>query len=333
MSRGDRGELRPPRNPMDFLKLAPELGDLVEFDFVPLMNKDSTNIIPDDWSEIAAAIAERISLGQYDGFVIAHGTDTMHFTASAVAFALGDSLNVPVVFTGAQTVPMVRHGDARINLLRAVNVALEDLAEVVISFGDYVFRAVRTQKKDERRFDAFESPSMFPIADITERVLVHPIAKRRKIIAKPISLRNSFAKNIVQIGLIPGLAPKLLEPLLNKSCNGLVLQSFGAGNVPDWGEYSFQHFISAATGMGIPTIITSQFPANSTVGSPYAPGLAALEAGAIPTGNMTSSAAIVKFRWVISQMDGHHEENANDSKILKVNDMMNTIFVDEMDAV
>lgn len=146
MHRDSKGVLRPPENPDDFQKVAPELEDLAEYDYVPLLNKDSTNIIPEDWTRIANAIYERRTNGYY-GFVIAHGTDTMHFSASAVALALGKNINFPVVFTGAQTAPDIYHGDARVNLLRSFKVAVENIAEVVICFGDFVFRGCRAQKR------------------------------------------------------------------------------------------------------------------------------------------------------------------------------------------
>jgi L-asparaginase/Glu-tRNA(Gln) amidotransferase subunit D len=163
----DGDTLRPPDHAEDFLRLAPELDHIASIKFVALMNKDSSNMNPADWTLIANAVYERRNDG-YDGFVIAHGTDTMHFSASAVALALGNQLSFPVVFTGAQTIPEVPHGDARVNLLRACKVATTDIAEVVIAFGEYVFRGCRAQKKDERRFDAFESPAEFPLATITE---------------------------------------------------------------------------------------------------------------------------------------------------------------------
>jgi len=164
------GTLHPPEDPESFLNVAPELKEK-NFKFKSLMNKDSTNMTPEDWTTIATEIYNRRNDG-YKGFVVAHGTDTMHFSASAVAFALGENLNFPVVFTGAQTIPDVSHGDARINLLRAFKVAETDIAEVVISFGDFVFRGCRAQKKDERRFDAFESPAYFPLANITQEIII-----------------------------------------------------------------------------------------------------------------------------------------------------------------
>ena len=68
-----RGELRPPDDPSDFLDLAPELEELADFDFVPLMNKDSTNVVPRDWTSMALCVFERINTEQYDGFVVVHG--------------------------------------------------------------------------------------------------------------------------------------------------------------------------------------------------------------------------------------------------------------------
>ena len=185
------GTVRPPDDPADFLRVAPELERLVDYDFVPLMNKDSTNINPEDWLQMARAVYERRDVG-YEGFVIAHGTDTMHFSASALAFAFGENLSFPVVFTGAQAIPEISHGDARVNLLRACRVATMDLGEVVISFSDYVLRGCRAQKKDEVKFDAFESPGFFPLAYITEHILLTPLARKRSTSAGEIDFKPNF---------------------------------------------------------------------------------------------------------------------------------------------
>ncbi|HMJ74390.1 MAG TPA: asparaginase domain-containing protein, partial [Iamia sp.] len=214
MVRAKRGELRPPERPEDFLKLAPELKDVVDFDFEPVMNKDSTNVNHRDWEVVARKIHELMHSNRgYTGYVVAHGTDTMHFTASAVSFALGNKLPAPIVFTGAQTIPEVHHGDARVNLMRAFEVAVHDIGEVVISFGDYVFRGNRAQKKDEARFDAFESPALFPLAHITEKILIHSLMAPR-IPGAAVPLQADFADGVLQISLIPGLTASLVTPAI-----------------------------------------------------------------------------------------------------------------------
>jgi L-asparaginase len=291
---------------------------------------------PRDWTLMAKTVYDKRNMG-YNGFVIAHGTDTMHFSSSALSFALGQNLNFPIVFTGAQTIPKIAHGDARINLLRACKVALTDLAEVVVSFGDYVFRGCRVQKKDERRFDAFESPGFFPIGYITEEIELHPTAKKKskKNESREIDFRPFFESGIIEVSLIPGLEPELVEPVINSDlCKGMILQSFGWGNVPSEEPYSFDEIIEyMVQKLKKPVIITSQFPAHTTLGTKYDPGLRAIEAGAIPTGDMTSAAAAVKFRWVLAQIAKEIRTG-----VLKESDKMNEIkrriqknYVGEMD--
>ncbi len=334
--KGQEYVLRPPEDPSEFLrylKAEDEIQETAELDFVDLLNKDSTNMVPADWTKMAQAIYERLDRG-YQGFVIAHGTDTMHFSSSALAFALGDRLHLPVVFTGAQTTPEIAHGDARVNLLRAIRVACEDLAEVVVAFGEYVFRGCRVQKKDERCFDAFESPAEFPIGFITEEILLAAGQIRtRPSQPEPLDFRPEFSDGVVQFSLIPGLEPDALRPVLHSElCKGVVLQSFGAGNVPNGGIYSFKGFIQEAVNLDKPVIITSQFPANSTLASHYAPGQEALEAGAIPTGNMTNAAATAKFRWVLHQVQTAIDQGrlSPADKLTRVREKMGRLYVEEM---
>lgn len=326
--------LRPPDDPEDFLKLAPELETFVDVDFVALLNKDSTNMHPGDWEKMARAVYDRRNVG-YAGFVIAHGTDTMHFSSSALAFAFGNNLNFPIVVTGAQTIPQIPHGDARINLVRAFKVALSDLAEVVVSFGDYVFRGCRVQKKDERRFDAFESPGYFPIGFISEEIDLHPTAILKKKSAKALKFLPTFAKGVLQVALIPGLEPELIVPAIkSEGCAGVILQSFGWGNVPDEQPYSFEEVIRyTVKDLGKPVIITSQFPAHATLGSAYEPGIKAVQAGAIPTGNMTNAAAAAKFRWILAQTLKEVKEGklSQIDKTEKIGVLMHENIVREMD--
>ena len=325
---------RPPKDPSSFFRIAPEIRELAQIDFIPLLNKDSTEMNPLDWTQMANCIYERRN--DYHGFVVAHGTDTMHFSASALAFAFGPNLNFPIVFTGAQTTSYVPHGDARINLVRAVRVAIEDLCEVAICFGDFVFRGCRAQKKDEKKFDAFESPAFFPIADITEEIVFNNRARTMKNFEPEgdIIFRPDFELGMIQLSLIPGLLPDQFMPLLEgDKINGVILQSFGAGNVPSEGQFSFTNFIKAAVSKNIPVIITSQFPANSTLHTMYVPGMRAREAGAIPTGNMTNAAATAKFRWVLVHVNRLIAEGKLDvsQKLDRISHFMTQVYVGEMD--
>jgi L-asparaginase len=297
-----QGVLQPPESAEDLLKTAPGLQDMVDLEFVSLLNKDSTDMNPDDWISMANAVNERRFNG-YDGFVIAHGTDTMHFSATAVAFAFGKNLSFPIVFTGAQTSSNVQLGDAKANLVRACKVASEDLAEVVVCFDQYIFRGCRCQKKEDQRFDAFESPGFGPIGYIDASIEITPHAKRRDPNLGIIDYQPFFERGILLVNMIPGLEPNLIDSIVEQEkCKGLILQSFGAGNVPKWKEFSFVPLIKRATEMGKPVVIASQFPRRSAEGTRFLSGLDTCRAGAILAGNMTSAAAVVKFRWALAQV-------------------------------
>jgi L-asparaginase len=304
VQRGDK--VVAPKDAAEFKSYFTSLDSIAEVEFINLFPpRDSINVFPDQWVTIARYIYNRRKAG-VDGFVVAHGTDTMAYTASAVAFALGPQLRFPVVFTGAQTTPDVAYGDAHVNLYRACAVAKMKIPEVVISFGNFVYRAVRAQKKDDRRFDGFESPTYPPLAEITgeinvRRELLRPLPKHQR----DITLRADFATAVLMVPQFPGLEPNFFEHLVpegdaQQRCNGVIVQTLGAGNVASEMPYSFISFVERAYRQGIPVIVTSQYPPDPGTHTKYTPAEAPISAGAIHAGNMTLAAAVTKFRWVLA---------------------------------
>ncbi len=88
-----------------------------------------------------------------------------------------------------------------------------------------------------------------------------------------------------------------MEVLKSGKCQGLLLKSLGAGNVPSEDEYSLLPVIQAAQTYHVPVLISTKFVGGNTHMDMYEPGKLALEAGAIPTGDMTDVMAQVKFMW------------------------------------
>jgi len=303
------GVVVPPRDADEFKGYFASLHTIAEeVEFINLFPpRDSINVFPDQWTTIAQYIYTRRRDG-FDGFVVAHGTDTLAYTASAVAFALGSQLRFPVVFTGAQTTPDVAYGDAHVNLYRACEVAKKDIPEVVISFGNFVYRAVRAQKKDDRRFDGFESPTYPPLAEITGEItvrkeLIRPLPERKR----DIQLKAEFESSILIVPQFPGLEPDFFEHLAHDRegghiCSGVIVQTLGAGNVASEHPYSFIPFVERAYRQGIPVIVTSQYPPDPGSHTKYTPADAPIKAGAIHAGNMTLAAAVTKFRWVLADV-------------------------------
>ena len=135
---------------------------------------DSSNMTPGDWFAIASHIRDLYA--ERDGFVILHGTDTMAYTASALAFML-EGLAKPVVLTGSQ-VPLAEvRNDARENLITALMIAGNyglERPEVCLYVGRRLLRGCRAVKVSADGFGAFDSPNSAAAGDGRRRHRVQP---------------------------------------------------------------------------------------------------------------------------------------------------------------
>lgn len=304
-----------------------------------LWEKDGINITPEIWKELAAFIFQFRE--QFDGFVVAHGTDTMVFTASAVAFMLGPALDFPVVFTGSQATFDISHGDARVNLERACMIASHPtpILEVQILFGDLVLRAVRAVKTDDRTFDGFQSPAWPPLARVTEKLLINHYALRTGVqpIGYAAGFRPFLASNVLPITLYPGVRPDLFQAVLNRTSpeghdiSGVIIFTPGAGNIPNEPGYNFHAFIRVVIDRGIPVLIASQIPMNSSIQAQYEMASAPVVYGAIPAGNLTPPAAYTKFAWVLGCMaeENQHKTNLPRNPMRQIKTRMETNYLGE----
>ncbi len=299
------GVLKPAKGVEEILAIVPSLKEMADVSFQELECLDSTNINPNHWKKLAHYIYKIHD--KVDGIIVTHGTDTMAYTSSAVALALGRGLKIPVVFTGSQ-LPLIAYGtDARFNLENSMKTVLqaskEKIAEVMIVFSDHVLRAVRAIKTSEARFSAFDSPAFPPLARI-DAIGIHFIPealKKRKDF--PLNLKTNFHRGILAIDLVPGFEPQLLREILKSGkCSGVLLKSLGAGNVPSEGEYSLLPIIQEVVqNYKIPVLVATKFIGGKAHMDIYEPGKLAREAGTIPTGDMTDVMAQVKFMWALAQ--------------------------------
>ena len=295
----------PAENIETILGLLPSLKEAADTDFLPLTNIDSTNVTPTDWSFLAKTLADERD--HYDAFVVTHGTNTLAYTASALAFALGTGFGKPVIVTGSQMPLTVYGNDARFNfenaILTAVVAAEKAIAEVMVVFDDSVLRGVRSIKVSESQFHAFASPSFPPLADIRSTGIQF-IGNIQHPSSAPFTLKNTFDSGVLTIDLVPGMLPDMVDTILQSGrCRGLLLKSHGAGSVPTVKEYSFLPLITRCRDQyHIPVLVTTKFIG----GSAYKnindlPAIEAIEAGAISARDMTDVAAQVKLMWLLGQ--------------------------------
>ena len=132
-----------PMEPGDYaaalIESMPELRSLSDFDSRIVCNLDSSDIGPSHWTLLAETI--EAAREDYDGFIIVHGTDTLAYTASALAFAL-EGLDRTVILTGAQRPLSALRTDARRNLADAFELATKQISEVAVCFDGSLLRGV-----------------------------------------------------------------------------------------------------------------------------------------------------------------------------------------------
>lgn len=264
----------------------PELQRLAHLEVQIVCNLDSSDLGPEHWAELASRIAS--SWGQWDGCVVVHGTDTMAFTASALAFALS-GLDRPVVLTGAQRPLSALRTDARRNLADAVELATLDLPEVGICFDGLLLRGCRAIKSNARSYRAFSSPGVEPLALLGTDIEIKHHVRRA---SGPFRCNAVFDPHVDVIYLTPGqqtawIAARLQQPELR----GIVLAAFGAGTLPDNG---LANEIRAAVDRGVEVVVITQWGGQTDL-SLYRNSRVLRDAGVVSGGQMRISAAVPKL--------------------------------------
>eukprot|EP01068_Selenidium_serpulae_P002428 Selendium_serpulae@DN2452_c0_g1_i1.p1 len=264
-------------------------------EYTPLI--DSADMAPDDWCRIADDIAAQYD--QYDGFVVLHGTDTMAFTASALAFML-EGLTKPVIVTGSQ-IPMADlRSDGASNILNSLYLAAYyPIHEVGLLFHNCLYRGCRATKAHADHFDAFESPNFPPLVSVGINIkLGQGEVKPVKWFQNPLVVSKVLKQPIAVITLYPGIDVELLSGW-TKGAKAVILRSFGLGNAPQ--SPRLLELIKALNKRGVIVVnITQCFKGSVEMGG-YMGGCALLEAGVIGGGDMTLEAAVGKLHYLLSK--------------------------------
>jgi len=312
------GAVRPALTASDLYSVVPELANIARIDTQILFSLFSENITPKHWTQIAKAVAKQISEG-VDGVVIAHGTDTMAYTAAALSFAL-QNLPIPVIIVGSQRSADRPSSDAATNLIGAVMAAAKaPFAEVAIAMHETpsdnsitLHRGTKVRKCHTSRRNTFKSINTLPIARIQDqKITMLTKDYNRRNSTRMLELKPEFDDKVALIKFHPGINPAAIDWYVENKYKGIILEGTGLGHV---GRYCFDA-IRKAVQHNIVVAMTSQCIWGRINMNVYDQGRDLLALGVIPLEDMLPETAVVKLMWIFGQTNNVEEAK----KLLKAN--------------
>ena len=289
--------------PFDFEQIAKAVPEIREFGFsinsytLPEII-DSSDLKPALWADLCQIILDKYD--QYSGFVILHGTDTMAYTAAAFSYLIQNNRK-PEGITGAQKPIDLAITDARSNLLDSLRFAADDRAHgVVIVFGGKVIAGTRAKKIRSKSYNAFSSINYPDIASIHDKRIIFYIDDKEQTM-RPLKFGHAMNSRIFLLKLVPGMNGSILDALIN-DYDGVSIESFGVGGLPNYGDNSFYNAIERWMKAGKFLVMATQVTHEGSDMSVYQVGKELKERFPVfESYDMTLEATVTKMMWALAK--------------------------------
>ena len=306
------GAVTPALTAADLNDAVPEIAEIANIDAEVLFSEYSENLQPEHWVETAKKIQSVVDL-DYKGVIVAHGTDTMHYSSAFLSFALS-GLKIPVVFVGSQRSSDRPSSDAALNLIAATRFIIKTDAK-----GVYVVMhnnesddtischfGTRVRKNHTSKRSAFETVGNDPAFLIFNEKIIKN-STHEFFVNKSFNPRLGIDTKVALVKYHPGYEPKQIDALINLGFKAIIFEGTGLGHV---GKTMYDA-VKKANEDGLFLGMTSQCIDGRVRMTVYESGRDLLELGITPLENMIPEVALVKTMWALG-----NSENSDDLKKL-----------------
>jgi glutamyl-tRNA(Gln) amidotransferase subunit D len=290
----------------------PELGEIANIDTKVLFSEYSENIMPEHWLKIAETIKE-YSESNYVGIIIAHGTDTMHYTSSYLSFSLA-GFPIPIALVGSQRSSDRASSDAALNLIGAIKFLIESKTNgiYVVMHQDENDETIachigtRVRKNHTSKRGAFQTVGNDPAFLIVNNE-IHKNMKTDFFTIDKFDPKIKINEKVALVKYYPGYNPDLLKNIIDLGCKAIIFEGTGLGHI---GENMYP-VVKMANEKGIFMGMTSQCIDGRVRMTVYESGRDLLNLGIIPLENMIPEIALVKAMWVTGNTEKYDEIKEN----------------------
>ena len=282
----------------------PEIGKIANIDTEVLFSEYSENIRPEHWLKIAHKINE-YSNSDYMGIIIAHGTDTMHYTSSFLSFALA-GFPIPIVLVGSQRSSDRASSDAALNLIGATRFIKDCRTKgVYIAMhhdksddGVACHIGTRVRKNHTSKRNAFQTIGNHPAFIIRENQIQKNISEKFFKVDK-FQPRIHLDTKVALVKYHPGFDPNLLENIVEMGYKGIIFEGTGLGHIGN----TMYESVKKARENNVFLGMTSQCIDGRVRMTVYESGRDLLNLGIIPLEDMIPEVALVKAMWAMGNFE------------------------------
>jgi len=299
------GAVTPTITPSELHASVPELVDIANVDAEILFSEYSENLQPENWKKIAERL-DQLSGSEYAGIIIAHGTDTMQYTAAYLSFAL-QGYRTPIAIVGSQRSSDRPSSDAALNLLGAARFLVSRQAKgvFVVMHKDESDGAVschlgtRVRKMHTSRRGAFQTVGGEPAFTVSGGNIAGSCPNF--FTNMQYSPKITLDTRVALIKYHPGYDPKLLERIIESGVRAIIFEGTGLGHV----GRTLYGMIDNARRKNIFLGMTSQCIDGRVRMTVYESGRDLLNLGVTPLYDMIPETALVKAMWAAGASSDH----------------------------
>lgn len=290
----------------------PELAKIANIDTKVLFSEYSENIMPEHWLKIAETI-KQYTESNYSGIIIAHGTDTMHYTSSYLSFSLA-GFTIPIVLVGSQRSSDRASSDAALNLIGAIKFLTKSKTNgVYIAMhqdeNDETIAChigTRVRKNHTSKRGAFQTIGNDPAFLIVNNE-IHKNMKTDFFAVNQFEPKIKINEKVALVKYYPGYNPDLLKNIIDSGYKAIIFEGTGLGHI---GKNMYP-VIKIANEKGIFMGMTSQCIDGRVRMTVYESGRDLLNLGIIPLENMIPEIALVKAMWITGNTEKYDEIKEN----------------------
>lgn len=237
----------------ELVAAVPPIRDAARLEVREFANIPSPHMTPAVMLALAREAEKALTEPDVAGVVITHGTDTMEETACLLDLYIQS--DKPVCITGAMRSAGEISPDGPRNLLDAVRCAASPHARgmgVLVVMNEEIHAGREVTKTHAANPKAFASPFWGPLGYADEDRIIFRRAPRGRMPIRP----EAVTEDVYVVALPAGTDDFLINCLVDKGANGIVIQATGRGNV----HASAMPGIVRAVNAGIPVVTASRCP-------------------------------------------------------------------------